>query len=293
MSIPMNFICHQCHLRRTLELAVPHADEQALMALSKELMQLYLTFPEELSSPNLGPAAAVLLEKHAGLKPDRLRPEMDASNAFVLARLENIRSRIQSAQDPVYAALQFAVLGNYLDFAALQGQVSFDQLDEMLDQALEMMLDTDCYRNFCQDLTKSKNVLYLTDNAGEIVFDRLFAETLQKAFPQLTITFCVRGAPVHNDATREDATAAGIPFPVIDSGSNIGGTELSALGSEAKAAIDSADVIIAKGMGNAETLAGCGLNVYYAFLIKCPRFVQYFGKPMMTPMFIGEHSIQK
>lgn len=293
MSIPMNFICHQCHLRRTLELAVPHADEQALMALSKELMQLYLIFPEELSSPNLGPAAAVLLEKHAGLKPDRLRPEMDASNAFVLARLENIRSRIQSAQDPVYAALQFAVLGNYLDFAALQGQVSFDQLDEMLDQALEMMLDTDCYRNFCQDLTKSKNVLYLTDNAGEIVFDRLFAETLQKAFPQLAITFCVRGAPVHNDATREDATAAGIPFPVIDSGSNIGGTELSALGSEAKAAIDSADVIIAKGMGNTETLAGCGLNVYYAFLIKCPRFVQYFGKPMMTPMFIGEHSIQK
>lgn len=293
MSIPMNFICHQCHLRRTLELAVPHADEQALMALSKELMQLYLTFPEELSSPNLGPAAAVLLEKHAGLKPDRLRPEMDASNAFVLARLENIRSRIQSAQDPVYAALQFAVLGNYLDFAALQGQVSFDQLDEMLDQALEMMLDVDCYRNFCQDLTKSKNVLYLTDNAGEIVFDRLFAETLQKAFPQLTITFCVRGAPVHNDATREDAIAAGIPFPVIDSGSNIGGTELSALGSEAKAAIDSADVIIAKGMGNTETLAGCGLNVYYAFLIKCPRFVQYFGKPMMTPMFIGEHSIQK
>ena len=152
MSIPMNYICHQCHLRRTVELAAPHADNQALTELSKELMQLYLTIPEELSSPNLGPAAAVLLEKYAGLKPDRLRPEMDASNRFVLERIEAIRQRIAQAPDPVSAALQFSVLGNYLDFAALQGQVSFDKLDEMLDQALEMPLDKACYGRFVQDL---------------------------------------------------------------------------------------------------------------------------------------------
>lgn len=293
MSIPMNAICYQCHLRRTTELAIPYADEQAMINLSKELMQLYLSFPEELSSPNLGPAAAVLLEKYAGLKPDRLRPEMDASNQFVLERLEDIRSRIQTANEPLYAALQFAVLGNYLDFAALQGQVSFDKLDEMLDKALEMPLDRDCYKAFLQDLSQAQSLVYLTDNAGEIVFDRLFAETLKAAFPRLEITFCVRGEPVHNDATRQDAAAAGITFPVIDSGSNIGGTELTKLSSEAKTALDRANVIIAKGMGNTETLAGCGLNIYYAFLVKCPRFIQYFGKPMMTPMFVREQSIQK
>lgn len=290
MSIPMNAICYQCHLRRTVELAVPVADEQALIRLSKELMQLYLTFPEDLSSPNLGPAAAVLLEKYAGLKPDRLRPEMDASNRFVLERLDSIRNRIRAAEDPVYAALQFAVLGNYLDFAALQGQVSFDKLDDMLDKALDMPLDKDCFAAFRQDLFQAKHLVYLTDNAGEIVFDRLFAEEMKAAWPQLEITFCVRGAPVHNDATREDAIAAGIPFRVIDSGSNIGGTELSRLGDEAKATLENADIIIAKGMGNTETLAGCNLNVYYAFLIKCPRFVQYFGKPMMTPMFVQERN---
>lgn len=288
MSIPMNYICHQCHLRRTMELAAPHADDQALTSLSKELMQLYLTIPEELSSPNLGPSAAALLEKYAGLKPDRLRPEMDDSNRFVLDRIDEIRRRIAQAPDPVYAALQFAVLGNYLDFAALQGQVSFDKLDEMLDKALEMPLDKTCYSRFLLDLKGAKQVLYLTDNAGEIVFDRVFAEVLHAAFPQLQIIFCVRGAPVHNDATREDAATAGIPFRVIDSGSCIGGTELSALGSEAKAAMEQADVIIAKGMGNTETLAGCGYNIYYAFLVKCPRFVTWFGKPMMTPMFVGE-----
>ena len=293
MSIPMNFICYQCHLRRTTELAVPYADEASLGVLSKELMQLYLTFPEELSSPNLGPAAAVLLEKYAGLKPDRLRPEMDVSNAFMLARLEDIRCRIRDAEDPVYAALQFSVLGNYLDFAALQGQVSFEKLDEMLDKALEMPLDKDCYANFRQDLDRADRVLYLTDNAGEIVFDRVFAETLQAYWPKLQITFCVRGAPVHNDALRQDAEAAGITFPVIDSGSCIGGTELTRLGKEAAEAVERSDVIIAKGMGNTETLAGCGKNIYYAFLIKCPRFVQYFGKPMMTPMFVREKDINQ
>jgi uncharacterized protein with ATP-grasp and redox domains len=288
MSIPMNFICYQCHLRRTVELAAPHASEEALGQLSRELMQMYLDFPRELSSPNLGPKAAVLLEKYAGLKPDRLRPEMDASNRFALERIDDIRARIEKAADPVYAALQFSVLGNYLDFAALQGRVSFDQLDEMLDKAQEMDLDKQQYQKFRADMEKTENLLYLTDNAGEIVFDRVFAEYLRKTFPNVQITFCVRGAPVHNDATRTDAIAAGIDFPVIDSGSCIGGTELTCLGKEAAAAVSKADVIIAKGMGNTETLAGCGLNVYYAFLVKCPRFVSYFGKPMMTPMFVAE-----
>ena len=95
MSIPMNFICYQCHLRRTVELAAPHASEEALGQLSRELMQMYLDFPRELSSPNLGPKAAVLLEKYAGLKPDRLRPEMDASNRFALERIDDIRARIE------------------------------------------------------------------------------------------------------------------------------------------------------------------------------------------------------
>ena len=288
MSIPMNFICYQCHLRRTVELAVPHASEEALGQLSRDLMQMYLDFPQALSSPNLGPGAAVLLEKYAGLKPDRLRPEMDASNRFALERIDDIRTRIEKAADPVYAALQFAVLGNYLDFAALQGQVSFEKLNQMLDKAQELNLDKTQYQKFRTDLETAGNLLYLTDNAGEIVFDRVFAEVLHAAYPHVQITFCVRGAPVQNDATREDAIAAGIPFPVIDSGSNIGGTELTCLSAEATAAIENADVIIAKGMGNTETLAGCGLNVYYAFLVKCPRFVSYFGKPMMTPMFVAE-----
>jgi uncharacterized protein with ATP-grasp and redox domains len=104
----------------------------------------------------------------------------------------------------------------------------------------------------------------------------------------LAITFCVRGGPALNDATREDAAAVGITFPVIDNGSTIAGTQLNMLGQEAKEAFESADVILAKGMGNNETLYPCGYNVYYAFLVKCKLFEDRFGKPLMTPMLVSD-----
>ena len=118
--------------------------------------------------------------------------------------------------------------------------------------------------------------------------DRIFAEMLHKAYPYVNITFCVRGGPAQNDATRADADAVGIEFPVIDNGNSVPGTELSLLGAEAQAALNRADIILSKGQGNAETLLGCGYNIYYAFLIKCPRFIDRFQKPKLTPMLISE-----
>ena len=158
----------------------------------------------------------------------------------------------------------------------------------MLDQGLDMVLDRETYDALCRDLEAGKKLLYLTDNAGEIGFDRIFAEEIAKKYPHLAITFCVRGEITQNDATREDAAAVGIPFPVIDNGNRVAGTQLDQLSREAETAMAEADVIIAKGMGNTETMYGCGYNVYYAFLIKCQRFVDFFGAPMFTPMLVKE-----
>jgi uncharacterized protein with ATP-grasp and redox domains len=95
------------------------------MAFVKELMKLYLNAPEGVSSPWFGPATADLLHEIYGLPIDRFREEKLASNRFVLERLDQIRQKVESAADPVFAGLQFSILGNYLDFGALQGQVSF------------------------------------------------------------------------------------------------------------------------------------------------------------------------
>ncbi len=288
MSIPVNSLCVECLFRKRLGLARELGNEDQAMELAHKMMYEFLKAPPEMDSTWMGAICDKLMQDMYGIDPDRMKAEKEFSNRFVLERLPQIQSRIATAEDPVYAALQFAVLGNYLDFSALHGEVSFDALEKMLDEAQDIALDRDCYAAFCRDLSEKKKLLYLADNAGEIVFDRVLAEVLQKKYPHLEITFCVRGKPVSNDAIREDAAVAGISFPVIDNGSAIGGTVLRFIGQELKDAMEAADVILAKGMGNTESLFGCGYNVYYAFLVKCERFIEFFNKPKLTPMFIND-----
>lgn len=292
MSIPMNALCFECHMRRNLATARTLGDDASVTQFAKELMKLYLALPQDCGSPELGPATAALFQKMYGLERDRMKQEKEESNRFVLERLEDIRCRVDEAEDPLFAALQFSVLGNYLDFAAFQGQVSFEALDKMLEEALEMKLDLACYRALRRDLETGKRLLYLTDNAGEIGFDRVLAERIKQDYPHIEITFCVRGEPIHNDATAEDAQVMGIGFPVIGNGNGVGGTVIRLLSPEARQALEQADVVIAKGMGNAETMYGCGYNVYYTFLVKCQRVVEFFNKPMMTPMLIRDPDYQ-
>ena len=291
MSIAIDTACLECHLKRSLELVRPLGTEEQAMAFAKALMQLYQQVPDGAASPWFGPRMAKLLEEMYGLPADRMRQEKALSNRFVLERMPQIREKVFSAPDPVFAGLQFSILGNYLDFAALQGQVSLETLEEMLDKGLEMQLDPAVYARLCRDLETGRSLLYLTDNAGEIGFDRIFAEAIARKYPHLAITFCVRGGPTQNDATREDAALIGIPFPVIDNGNQVAGTQLDELGQEARQALETADVILAKGMGNTETMYGCGYNVYYAFLIKCQRFVKHFGHPMFPPLLVRDPEV--
>lgn len=290
MSIALDSYCLLCHLRRNIELVRPLGTEEQTMAFAREMMRMYLSAPEGVSAPWFGPKVADMLHQHYGLEIDRYRQEKQDSNRFILEHMEEVRQRIHAAQDPVFAGLQFAILGNYLDFSALRGQVSFETMSQMLEKAEEMELNPEIYQDFCSQLSQGKKLLYLTDNAGEIGFDRLFAEEIFRKFPHLEITFCVRGGIAQNDATREDAAAVGIPFPVIDNGNRVAGTQLDQLSEEAKQALEAADVILAKGMANVETMLGCGYNIFYAFLIKCQRFVDRFGAPMFTPMLVKERT---
>ncbi len=284
----MNSQCILCLLERNAQKVRSLGDETQATAFMRELLQLYLDAPESASSPYLGPKITELYEKHYGLSGDRYAEEKRQSNAFVMERLPRLRRFVQEAKDPLLAAVQLSILGNYLDFAALKGEVSFEKLDEYLLLAASMQLDMDCYAALQNDLSKAKTLLYLTDNAGEIGFDRVLAETIRQLYPDIAITFCVRGSITQNDATRADAAAVGITFPVVDNGNAVAGTEISLLSKDAKQALETADVVIAKGMGNTETMYGCGYNVYYAFLVKCQRFVDFFGKELMTPMLVRE-----
>lgn len=284
----MNSECLVCHLQRNVQLAQKLGDEETATAFAKELMKMYLQAPENVTSPHFSMGTEALLSQFYGIEGDRYQKEKEISNRFVLERLEDIRARVQTAGDPLLCALQFAILGNYIDFSALRDNVSFVELDKMLKSAQTISLDEAVLEAFRKDLQNAEKLLYVTDNAGEIGFDRICAETIASLYPQISVTFCVRGGNAMNDATRADAEAVGIPFPVLDNGNSIPGTDLTALSETAERAFREADVILSKGMGNVETMLGCGYNVYYAFLVKCSRFSQQFQKPLMTPMLIRE-----
>lgn len=284
MSIQMDNECLLCLLGRHIQAADRLGDPDGAKAFARALLRLYADAPEGVSTPELSEAVNELYVKYFHLDPDRYRQEKADSNRFALARLEQLRQQAERGKDPVLSALKLAILGNYIDFGALAGEVSFEKLDEMITGAENMELDMDCYQSLLSDLENGKTLLYLTDNAGEIVFDRVLAEALQKRFPHLSITFCVRGGPAANDATREDAMAAGLPFKIIDNGTCIPGTVPDRISPEARTALDTADVIISKGQGNCESLYGYNRNIYYAFLVKCGKFIRQFGKPKLTPM---------
>ena len=288
MSVCLDSQCYLCLLQRHIDKTRRLGDEETASAFARAMMQMYLDAPEGTTAPELVPHISALYQKFYGLSDDQYREEKEASNAFVMQRLEEIRNHVRQSPDPLYAGLQISILGNYLDFSALYGEVSFDEMEQMLAFSDSMALDREVYAKLRKDLEQGKKLLYLTDNAGEIGFDRIFAEEIHRAYPNLEIVICVRGGPAQNDATREDALAVGMPFPVIDNGVSMGGTPLQVLGEEAKRAMETADVIISKGMGNAETLLDCGYNIYYAFLVKCVRFEQRFQKPRMTPMLVRD-----
>ena len=211
MSIEMSAQCFVCHMGHQVDAARALGDEETALAFSKQLLELYLDIPAGSHSSWLSPRTAKLFQKYYDVGPDWMWKEKKESNEFVRSKLEEIRAKVNTAADPLFAAIRFSILGNYLDFSALYGEVSFDKLDEMLDNALNMPLDEVCYEKLRQDLAKGKKLLYLTDNAGEIGFDRILGEVIHQQYPDLEITFCVRGAPVLNDATRADAEFMGIP----------------------------------------------------------------------------------
>lgn len=280
--------CIECLLSRHLKTARLHGDDVQVTAFARDLMRMLLDGPEEMAAPYYSPQIAGLFHQHFGLPMDRYKQEKADSNAFALSHMDEVRQTVAESDDPLYAGLQCAILGNYLDFSALQGEVSFEKLHEMLGLSRTFEVDKENFEALRRELSGAKTLLYLTDNAGEIGFDRVFAEEIRRQYPDLQITFCVRGGDALNDATREDAAAVGIPFPVIDNGNNIAGTVLTCISDECRKALYSADVIIAKGQANVETLLGCGLNIYYAFLVKCSKFITEFQKPKLTPMLHRE-----
>lgn len=286
--------CIDCLVHRHFKLALEQKDGIKADAYLRDVMQIILDAPKGVSAPWLTGAFTKAYAKYWPGKDAYARLKQE-SNDLVLELLPQIRPMVENADDPLAMALKFARTGNFLDFGILTPDVAHKALWEAVEQTPTMELDTNTYTAFLHDLESARQIVILGDNAGEIAFDTLLVEQLCCQYPQLEIRYCVRGENTLNDATRADAAYVGMNklCRIIDNGSAIAGTELDYIGSELRKALESADLILSKGSGNLESLAGCGLNVYYIFMCKCKRVSRILGCENMTGQFLREKALPK
>ena len=277
----MNEMCASCMISKQEALS----DNREYLDAIRKIMDDHI---KDDSSPYMALRFSQAYERFFG-PAESYAPIRKQYNDLVLSMEDAIRTNIEASEDPLFSALIYSRTGNYIDFAAMD-HVEPETLIRLLEETQADAHDHKTYASFLSQCENAESFLLLADNCGEIVLDRLMLEQLHKRFPKLKLTVMVRGGEVVNDAVMEDAEYAGIPSlaRVITCGSATGGVVPALMSAEAKAAMDEADVILAKGQGNYEGLYGEGWHIFYLLLCKCEMFAQRFNVPRMTGMFTEE-----
>ena len=286
--IRLNPECIPCLIEKQLERFPKDIDNDTKIEYMQKILQVIGNASKDMSAP-------VIMGEITRIQQEMFGNGMDYSeikrhfNQLMLEKEADVQKEIEAAEDPLARAIQFAIVGNFIDFGAMKS-VDEEKLEEFLRGTKDMPLDQAEYKALKADVQKAKKIVVLTDNCGEVVMDKLLVRVLMKINPEADIKVLVRGGPAQNDATMEDALQVGLTdiTNVYGNGAAIAGTCLEYLSEEAKMIIDEADVILAKGQGNFETLQMCGLNIYYIFMCKCDMFARKFQVPRFTGMLLND-----
>jgi damage-control phosphatase, subfamily I len=242
----------------------------------QRLMRNVLQWLSEIDMYQSPPAISQIINRRVReilAMDDPYRAAKDSHNALAAALISSIRRRITTSFDPLTMAVRYAITGNIIDLGAKNGIGSGDIYAELQSAYMQPIFgDMEAFK---KAISEAQTILYLADNAGEIFFDRLLIEQLSGG----KVTLAVRGAPVINDATRFDALEAGLEeiVEIIDNGSDAPGTILSDCSAEFRRRFDKADMIIAKGQGNFETLSDVAHNIFSLHKTKCPIISAHTG----------------
>ena len=265
--------CMPCFVRQALDAARRVSQDPAVHErIVRDVMRWAAEMDYALPPPVLAQRIHRRLRDITGVD-DPYRTAKAQSNQMVLELLPELQDRIDTASDSLMMATRLAIAGNVIDLGA-KTSVSSCDLRLAIEQALTTPLigPQEAFRNA---VAKATHILYLADNAGEIVFDRLLIERLA---PE-RVTLAVRGFPVLNDATILDARDVGLTDIVetIENGSDAPGTLLEDCSENFRRYFNQADLIIAKGQGNFETLSRSSRDIYFLFKAKCPVISEHVG----------------
>ncbi len=228
------------------------------------------TFPLEATSPEMAYTINKVVQEHTN-NPDIYKTLKHEFNQRALAYYPQLRKEIDASDNPLLTAVRFAIAGNIIDFGP---DHAFD-----FDKELEASRNRDFaifdFDKFREALENTNEILYIGDNTGEIVFDRLLIETMNKP-----VIFVVRSGPILNDAIREDAIEAGIDkvATIIENGCAAPGIIFDKATDEFLEHFEKAELIISKGMGNFETLSERpDRPIFYMLRAKCQMVARHLG----------------
>ena len=286
--IRLNSECIKCLLNKYMKQLPCEMDEDTKIEYFQKILKIISETPPSVSAPEIV-AKVTMLQKEMFGKAEDYTELKKYYNALMDSLGKELSDNIAKSDDGFRLAISYSMLGNYIDFGAMDS-VDETKLKEMLGDASNIKFDSVEYENLKADLAKAQKLVFITDNCGEIALDKLFMSKIKEDYPALDLKIIVRGSPVLNDATMEDALQIGLDniAKVTPNGSNIAGTCIDKISNEAKEIIDSADVIIAKGQGNFETMRYCKKNTYYLFLCKCQLFADRHKVPKFTPMLLND-----
>ena len=256
---PDCLVCFKLQAERTVRLL--NVDGRKSAKILSHVRRFLSSVSLEATPPEIGAEVHHLIIQLSGVK-DPYREVKRACVEQALKIYPELRRLVRSSGDRLLTAIKLAIAGNVIDFGADREFEGGIDLRSFLDQDLVI----NDYPALRRALGRAQNVLFLADNAGESVFDRLLIEELRRP-----VAYAVKAGPIINDATREDAVRSGIRgmAQIVSSGSRMPGTLLRACTARFRRLFQSADLIISKGQGNYETLCGESAPLFFLLKAKC------------------------
>ena len=262
--------CIPCFFKQALFAARAALDDEAkIKEVLDRVGMLVSEIPLESSPPETGREVYRTVREVTGIDdPFKALKAESIENALEL--YPSLKQMREKAKDPLETAVRLAIAGNVIDFGA---DPDF-QLEKDVQDVLQKEPAINHYQTFKEKLASARKILYLGDNAGETVFDKLLIETMGKP-----VTFAARERPVINDATVEDCIRSGLDevASIVSSGCDAPGTVLGRCSTEFLDYFKKADLIISKGQGNYETLSNEQGPIFYLLKAKCPIIAKDLG----------------
>jgi uncharacterized protein with ATP-grasp and redox domains len=256
--------CYPCFLKQALRAArLSGADETHQYSILQQTLSLLQNFPSGAKPPEIVYQIQQYVYKMVKVH-DPYRALKEVSTQQTLALYPKLKAIVHQSEDPLDLAIRLSIAGNIIDFG-MRDQIA--DLWETMERILQQPYAIDDSAALIANMKKANHLLYLADNAGETVFDRILIEELP-----IPVIYAVKGSPVLNDAIMQDALRAGLEScaTLIDNGSQALGTILSLCSETFRKEFENAPMIIAKGQANYETLDDARSNIFYLLQVKCP-----------------------